>query len=943
MNMRRTKKIFVTVMALAVAASMSVIVVPAGAAGTSKQEVQVFDYELALCNVDHSGEIESIKVVEWLALKGDGEVDFREKAAFDDLGRFQGVRGFSGPSVEGDELVWDGLSADGNSNVLAATDLSEANVETAKKRIPLKVEFTYEWDGKRVKDPEELTGKSGHFKLYCEFTNQSKETTTLEYKDPETGEMKEKQAETYLPMVIQPYDWVWDNTVYYNLETDPTGLTFWMPDTYQTGWSVPLFPPATEESHTITVEADVKNFKLPPLTIVVAFVFPKTNQIDTLPTFKAGLVQLYDGVKQLNAGLDDAVKGVGDPGTADTLLFGITAIDDGLRQMADAAEGVPYAKANIDRAMIPGVKEAAAGIGSETAENTLLWAGAQAQAGLQGIAAGIGSMDTDPSLLYAMAQMGVGLEDIKSGVGSETADGTLLYAITQMQGGLNDIKSNIGSSGDLNTLLWGVAQVVGGIDSIVHEINKVDPNPPYTNAGLLQALSMMLTGVDTMIAGITYIDPTYANPGLLQGLDMIKAGITNPSGVPKPGILEGLQSIQGATEAGTGTIDAGILTPFQSTIDHLEGDYPSDPNVDALQVYCDNLKKYITDATYSSSIYAGATAMIGGIGSESTSGTLLNGLAKIRAGVSSGDPAHPGILEGLQSVEGGLQGIHTAITYVDPYPFDNPGLLQALAMMRAGLTSGDYGHPGIKEGLELISGGIGDPSTAPSLLYAATAVQGGLLQIAAGIGDGGTSDTLLFAVDQVEEGLNQMLAGIGGQEVPNTLIYALAQMQMGLHQIKAGMSTGDPNNPGLLEGLVMLSAGLGDIIAGLGSAESPDTLLYGTGQIKGGLTQLGEGLTKATAEGTQVMLEGLYENIAFMNLTESELEAIEKRGEEYNHLLGASDQADESHVRFVYQSPATYNYVSGSTSSWIVALILSLVILALLVGGGIMLSRRSAS
>ena len=129
--------------------------------------------------------------------------------------------------------------------------------------------------------------------------NTSKEKREVEYEDPATGQMKKGEVDVYLPLVILPYDWYFDNKVFFNLECDETGIIVPMPDFYNVGWSIPLFPPATEESHTIWVAADVKNFKMPPLTLSVNFVFPHTNQSNPLELLGPAIKQVYGGVKQL--------------------------------------------------------------------------------------------------------------------------------------------------------------------------------------------------------------------------------------------------------------------------------------------------------------------------------------------------------------------------------------------------------------------------------------------------------------------------------------------------------------------------------------------------------------------------------------------------------------------------------------------------------------------
>jgi len=212
-----------------------------------------------------------------------------------------------------------------------------------------------------------------------------------------------------------------------------------------------------------------------------------------------------------------------------------------------------------------------------------------------------------------------------------------------------------------------------------------------------------------------------------------------------------------------------------------------------------------------------------------------------------------------------------------------------------------------------------------------SAMNGGLNEMKEGIGAATTTDTLLYAVAQVGNGLELMKEGIGAEGAPDTLLYAMAQVQHGLYQMKSGLASGDPNNPGLKEGLIMISAGLGDALDGLGSTTTPDTLLYGADQVEAGLVQV--------SDGTVQMYEGLAEQLGELYLTESQLEAIEIRGDEFDHILGRARDA-ENNLAFIYQTPPTYNYEQGNKSSWLVAGVISLVIILALLFMSFLLRRR---
>jgi putative membrane protein len=747
--MRRLKRIVIVLAASALIISLAMIL-PAGAQTTSR-DVEYMDYELVLCDTDADGDIEKIQLLNWIALNGDGTVDVEAEKAFEETTSWQGVHGWTTPTDEGDLLLWEGLSTSDFANFPAMTQFSESMVEDSAMRIPLELRYQYWLDGKPV-DPANVTGQSGRFRMELTLTNNSEEMTVVEYEDPETGEMMKTEIETYLPMVIIPYDWYFDNTTFFNLECDPTGLVFWMPDFYQVGWSIPLFPPATEKSHTIWVEADVKNFHMPTLTLPVAFVFPETNQIDTTAVFKNGLEQLFDGVKQLDEGLVAAEEGVGDPGTSDTLLFGISAVNGGLNELL-AGQYELQAGAN---AMIPGVQDALAGIGSEATADTLLYAVASTQAGLNALLvglndaiAGIGSPTTDPSLLFGLAQITAGLN--------------------QTLGGLQQMSAGLGARGTANTIIW-------GLDQISQNTNPTNP------------------------------------AGLYQGLLQIAAALS-------PG--------------------SGLTTLYDFTL---------------------NVAKPITDGV-DPTIWLNQQAMMNG---------YAGGLNTMAAGVQSAYDA-------LEVTAGGII----------------PNL------------------EGMKVGMDDMIAGISN-----LMLPGVAEIEAGLQQILAG--------------------LNGAVAGIGGSTVPNTLLWAMAQIQYGLNEMKAGLSSGDPNNPGLLEGLVLISGGLGQAIQGIGSSGTPDTLLYGGTAVESGLVEMGAGLQEGTG-GTAQMLESLMDTLVMLNVTEAELEAIHMRGEEFDHFLGRAEGAEDNQVRFVYQTKPAYDYVDGN--SWITALILSIIIGLLLLIGGIVLIR----
>jgi len=210
-----------------------------------------------------------------------------------------------------------------------------------------------------------------------------------------------------------------------------------------------------------------------------------------------------------------------------------------------------------------------------------------------------------------------------------------------------------------------------------------------------------------------------------------------------------------------------------------------------------------------------------------------------------------------------------------------------------------------------------------------------------GIGDVATPDTLLWGTNQVTGGLVDMLTGIGSAQSPDTLLYASNLTFSGLSLLNANLSTGSMANPGLREGLVQVGDGLGDAVTGLGSYSTPDTLIYGAALVEGGLEEMKVGLEEAVSQGTDVMQEGLIENINELDLTQGELVAIAERGENFDNFIGRVDNPDsESDVRLLIQTQPIQS--KSTANGWIIALVISILAALLLVGGGIFAYYRLA-
>ncbi len=577
--------------------------VKTGAAGT-KGEVKAFDHEIVACDQNPDGTVEAIRIVDWISLSGNGTVTLEKR---NDLGgdpKFTGMSGFATPVLEGNNIVWKNLEVSGDSNLVASSVLPEDMREELKTRIPVEFKYRYFLDGKEAK-LEDITGKSGHFRMELTMRNTSKEKRWITYKDPDTGEEKSEEVEVYLPLVISPYDWYFDNHTFFNLKCDPTGLIMYMPNDYTVGWSIPLFPPATDDTHTIWVEADVKDLSMKPLTLAVAFVFPGTNQRDTLSETAAGLEMLYGGVKQLDSGLRQGVSGLGSATTPDTLIYGITQVyggltllADGLKEAVDPLTGLPAAKTGLDSQLIPGIDQIYFGIGSPTTENTLLYAASEIRKGL------ISGSITQPGLYEGIAalkegiltQMIPGLDELIFGLSGHSPDPnnpTLMDGLKELKRQFTvDDWHGMPTPQDPCTIyafnnhvpfnIWGgvfnqyFAEMAAGIQQMIDGINNEvvtgvkylqyalsGHSPDPNNPTVMDALNMMQYNIYHYGEGES--DPTlnFAISAIIDNLFKIKQGLVSGS-MSNPGIKEGLLQISsglGEAVAGLGQAVAGIGGP----------------------------------------------------------------------------------------------------------------------------------------------------------------------------------------------------------------------------------------------------------------------------------------------------------------------------------------------------------------------------------------------
>ena len=902
-------------------------------ATTNGENVKVQDHQFIIEEMDPSGKVDNVRVMDWLALKGDGTVDVQRSTGLSKPPKIQNMKGFAAPEVKGDTIYWKGLKASGPvnvSNVVSQNILNKDDITASAltEKVPLLVRYTYFLDGKRVK-LQDIAGKSGHFRLECYMKNLSKKKEMVTYTDSTTGELKTELTEVYLPLVVSPMDWYFDNDVYSNVKTDPTGIISYIPTDFQISWSIPLFPPATEPDNTIWMEADVKDFSMKPLSLTCAFIFPKTNQNDPIPQFQAGLATLYGGVELLGAGLAQAVAGVGSTGTSMTLLWAIGQITGGLKQLADPGAGLPFAESMINTQFIPGAQQLYAGLGSATTPDTLLYGADQIFGGLLQFQAGIGTAETPNTLLYGINAMVGGLNQMSAGVGSATTPDSLLQGIglptdsalagqLTLFGGLNDIKAGVGSVANPVSLIGGIGNTtdsaLAGQLTLFGGLNDI-------KAGIGDTLTP-----DTLLNGVYQIYEKL--PAMVEGFSPVPAYINEPTtGILIPdNVAAALELMADPNGGGPGSACPGmyvLMMLLGQPADHqgvvtflVNGLGPATPG----------LEPQICGAPYEpvapGSAYTGALQLQAGVGNPTDS---------FRGGQKS-------LFGGLNDIKAGIGNATTPDTLLNGVGLPTDSFQAGQATLLGGLND-IYAGVGNATTPNTLLAGVGLPTD--SALAGQLTLIGGLNDIKAGIGSATTNNTLLYGANAITGGLTQMQGGLGSPTTNPSLLYGANAVFGGLTQIKGSVSTGSMANPGLLEGLEQLGSGLNEAVAGLGSPSNSNSLIGGSTAMQSGLEELAAGLMQASTGVNDQMAPGIAENLKTLDITVGQLEAIRQRGQKFDTFLGRVDnKGSTSDMRFLLQTKPVQNPNQGK--GWLIALVISLVGGAALVVMGLFAFKKFA-
>jgi putative membrane protein len=775
-----------------------VLASPVGAAAAPDDgPAIVVNRESVQVELHSSGSVDTARLFSQLVINGDGKAVILDPTSGKNI---RDLDGFSAPDVKAGVAKYT-VDVHGRTSRRTVSDFT--------KKLPLKVSVEYFMDGKQKK-ASDLVGKSGILDVRYTIENVSATPTEISY--TVAGKTVTKTIDLVTPMVGQltttlPSSFTDIHTPRADVAGDGRGG--------QTlNWTMVLFEPIGAVTQTFGYTARVKDLKLPAARIQAVPVAPNRHPelafgekgfvdgaaragnvafagatIDTnLAKLRDGAGQLLDGLTQLSAGATALHEGL-----AGSAAPGATKLADGLGQ-ADA-----------------GGKKLSSGLGQLSDGANQLSAGlGQAKSGSSQLAAGADKLGGG---LTAVSE---GSEKLATGLGAASAGSEKLLD------GSQDLATGAGltaaGAAQLNT---GLQQISAGLDQLA----DAQKGLPAARAGAIA----LRAGVDKLLDGTAALGNGLVtlSGGISQLGSQVKLGLDNPTGVPgsttnPPGTkqaVEGLQQLSGLQQLVLTTgIPAGALAPGSPAVPGIQAalncaapvgvpDTTACAAVNALLTSTDfGFPK--TDATLAAMIAGvadgkvkvdgGVAQLVGGVGQ------LQTGLGQLAAGLKSGNPANPGLAEGLDAL---VAGLTTAVTGV--------------TQLAVGAKSAVAGSAALADGTAKVAEGAGQLSE----------------QGAAPLADG--LEQLLVGSEALNDGLGLIATG-GAQAVAgvHSLDDGLTKLNAGGKQLAAGASTAAAGSDDLSDGLDQLYSGSQQLADGLDAAAD------GSGQIADGLDKASAGAVK---------------------------------------------------------------------------------------------------
>ncbi|GAA2478004.1 hypothetical protein [Terrabacter carboxydivorans] len=804
---------------------------PAAAAGDSN--VQVSNTETVQAYLDASGTVDVARVYEQVAMKGRGTVDLKNPVETQGL---RNLDGFGGFDVK-DGVMVGRYDVDGEQQLRTVSDYT--------KKLPLEVHATYTLDGKPA-EPGDLLGRSGHLEVSYTVKNVTATSQVVTFDDG-TGHSTSATEDVVIPMVGSLTTTVPDtftnvSSKEANLAGDGRGGT-------KLTFTMTLFGPIGTPTATFGYAADIVDGTLPKASVAALPVSPLDSpsfkggaasyksgattgvtltsgatEIDSnllklrdgAGTLLAGLIQLRDGARKLDAGLGAQAlpgsralaSGAGQlkDGTS-KLRSGAGAAKDGSSKVAGGAVQVADGAGQLDagaRKLSGGAAQVDDGAGQVAGGLHLLGEGAPAlvdnlalvadgldkvDAGLTQLYDGVGGLPDQAKPLHA------GIAKLRAGLGAKGQTGTLIDGVDQIRAGLSAATEKGGS---LDQLKGGVDASKGGVDASKVGVDKSKGGVDASKAGVDQVHSGLQDalkpggGIDQLSGGVSMATKADCGPACQTILGQVQLGLTDLRG-KTTAASTGLGQVSGGLDAvstGLGQVSGG-LGQVSGGLGQVSGGLGL-------------LKGKLSDAAY--------------------------GLVKVECGLSNTtlvgvcDPKVPGLLEGVDLVDGGVSqlvdGVVTKVQGGIGTPKDHAGDLT----LRGGVND-------LQSGVDLLGlGGLDLLDAIDQLTVGADRVHGGTSQVATG------AKALGAGASKLASGSGDLATGAG-------------QLDAGVGQLATGAGQLDDGAGKLQAGAGQLSSGLADAAGGTSK------LAAGLTDAAAGAPALKDGAQRLSDEGTKKLVE----------------------------------------------------------------------------------------
>jgi len=543
-----------------------------------------------------------------------------------------------------------------------------------------------------------------------------------------------------------------------------------------------------------------------------------TNQLAT------GLHSAHDGSGKLSTGLGQLNAGTG------KLVAGTNALHDGSDKLVAGLQKA----SDGSKLLVGGSQKLATGAGLTAAGATKL------SNGLQLISGGLGQLGASTGLpaakVGAMA-LQAGVTQISAGLGSPMAKGTILNGLAGLDVGLTSVEAGLDQLVDTTS---GVPAAIAGVDKIKGVID-----------------GQILPGL-----GKT---PTVGKPEktVRYAVAAVSTGLATASG---PG--GSLDMLQGAAQA-----LAPYISPAAGGPCVVPFPVPPSPPTTPCQILA---TVYYGIGQVKTGSAAGATAL-DGAGAGLTG--ITNGLGLISTGLRSGSATHPGVGDGLDLAVIGLRQLEAGVGEKTDGPKSIRGGLAlvngGVVQVAVGIKSGNPAHPGISEGLDALVAGLTSAITGVNQLSAGAtsaatgskALADGTQQVAAGANK--LSET---GAEPISGGLGQLLAG--GQKIDT----GTGQLNVGAQRLDTGAGAAHTGSSALNDGLAKISAGEDKLAAGLPAAVTGSGQISdGAGKLLAGDKAVGAGLASVKSKATGVLASQLSSGTENAKLQLAGLEATTTR------------------------------------------------------------------